>query len=213
MKNENKIKKNYPAGTLLFVPLFLAAGICLLAFPENALPNAILAIGIFAALYSIVNAALAIADKTRDVKFFFRLLGSVLALFCAIFLLIKRNDGAIDALAAFIGLIAIIDGSFKLQSSALSKRYKIAAWWILLALSVIVICGGFYLVKFPPENKKTLAVIMGLLMIAEGVQNLFATFYSPSVEVRRTEEIINSRQEQPKEQSDIATEDKKSNLT
>ena len=38
MKNENKIKKNYPAGTLLFVPLFLAAGICLLAFPENALP-------------------------------------------------------------------------------------------------------------------------------------------------------------------------------
>ena len=54
---------------------------------------------------------------------------------------------------------------------------------------------------------------MGLLMIAEGVQNLFATFYSPSVEVRRTEEIINSRQEQTKEQSDIATEDKKSNLT
>ena len=54
---------------------------------------------------------------------------------------------------------------------------------------------------------------MGLLMIAEGVQNLFATFYSPSVEAKRTEEIINSRQEQTKEQSDTATEDKKSNLT
>lgn len=211
MQMKNKTKKNYPYGTLLFVPLFLAAGVCLLAFPENALPNAILAIGIFAALYSVVNAALAIADKTRDAKFFFRLLGSVLALFCAIFLLIKRNDGAIDVLAAFIGLIAIIDGAFKLQSATLSKRYKIAAWWILLAFSVIVICGGFYLIKFPPENKKTLAVIMGLLMIFEGAQNLLSVFYSTTIESRQTAEVIDSREEQTTARQDIATEDKKSN--
>lgn len=211
MQMKNKTQKNYPYGTLLFVPLFLAAGVCLLAFPENALPNAILAIGIFAALYSVVNAALAIADKTRDAKFFFRLLGSVLALFCAIFLLIKRNDGAIDVLAAFIGLIAIIDGAFKLQSATLSKRYKIAAWWILLAFSVIVICGGFYLIKFPPENKKTLAVIMGLLMIFEGAQNLLSVFYSTTIESRQTAEVIDSREEQTTARQDIATEDKKSN--
>ena len=195
---------------LLFAVLLFAAGVCLLVFPENAMPNAILAISVFTIIYAVVNAAVAIADKKRDAKFFFNLLGSLLALFCAIFLLIKRNTGAIDLLASFLGLIAIIDGSFKLHSSTLSKRYKIASWWVLLALSCIVIGLGFFVIKFPPEDKKILSAITGILLLAEGVQNLLFTFYSPAVTSRMEAETTGSLNEK-KDLSDTATEDKTPN--
>lgn len=194
-KSGKKTNGEFSWGLLLFALLFIATGVCLVAFPEQALSKVILSIGIISVVFAIVTATLALAARKYDGTFFLRLLGAICALFAGIFLLVKRNDDALGLLSAFIGLIIIVDGSFKLHTSVLSRRYKVPMWWIMLIWATVCVAGGFYVVKFLPswaQNVRLVSIITGIVTILDGVQNFAAAFYSRSVEKRRKEEILAS---------------------
>lgn len=181
---------SYSWGVLLFALLFLAAGICLIAFPGDALPTAVLTISIITIVFGVVLILMALLDKKRQAKFFFFLLGGACALFAGIFLLIKRNDDAVLLLALFIGAVMMIDGSFKLHAAVSTKQFKNAVWWILLVLSLLTIAGGLFLIKWPPEDVKACSVMMGIFMILDAIQNVFITFYTPAVERKLKREFL-----------------------
>lgn len=175
--------KNYSWGLLAFALLFIAGGICLIVFPEDALPTAVLITGIFTAVYSVFKASMILSDKRRDIVFFFRLMGALLSLFCALFLIIKREN-AIELLSLFVGVLVMTDGSFKLHTAIMSKRYRVFSWWLLLSVSVVVILLGLCLIRWTPESIKGCSVLIGFALILDGIQNVFATYYSPAVEKR-----------------------------
>lgn len=181
---------SYSWGVLLFALLFLAAGICLIAFPGDALETAVLTISIITIVFGVVLILIALLDKKRQAKFFFFLLGGACALFAGIFLLIKRNDDAVLLLALFIGAVMMIDGSFKLHAAVSTKQFKNAVWWILLVLSLLTIAGGLFLIKWPPEDVKACSVMMGIFMILDAIQNVFITFYTPAVERKLKREFL-----------------------
>lgn len=190
MKNFFKTLKTY-YGVLLFALLFMTAGVCLIAFPEDALPTAVLTISIITIVAGVVMALIAILDKKRQAKFFFLLLGGACALFAGIFLLIKRNDDAVALLALFIGVVMMIDGSFKLHEAVRTKQFKNAVWWILLVLSMLTIVGGLYLIKWiDGVAVKTCSILMGVFMIIDAIQNVFITFYTPYYERKQKREIL-----------------------
>lgn len=190
MKNFFKTLKTY-YGVLLFALLFMTAGVCLIAFPEDALPTAVLTISIITIVAGVVMALIAILDKKRQAKFFFLLLGGACALFAGIFLLIKRNDDAVALLALFIGVVMMIDGSFKLHEAVKTKQFKNAVWWILLVLSMLTIVGGLYLIKWiDGVAVKTCSILMGVFMIIDAIQNVFITFYTPYYERKQKREIL-----------------------
>lgn len=190
MKKFFKSVASYSWGVLMFAVLFLAAGICLISFPEDALPKAVLTISIITIVYGVVDVIIALTDKERKAKFFFSLLGAAVALFSGIFLLIKRNDDAVALLALFIGVIVMIDGSFKLHTAVTSKQVKNAAWWIVLVLAVLTVAGGLFLIKWPPASVKVCSVIMGIIMILDAIQNVFITFYVPAIERKHKKAIL-----------------------
>ena len=181
---------SYSWGVLLFALLFLAAGICLIAFPGDALKTAVLTISIITIVFGVVLILIALLDKKRQAKFFFFLLGGACALFAGIFLLIKLNDDAVLLLALFIGAVMMIDGSFKLHAAVSTKQFKNAVWWILLVLSLLTIAGGLFLIKWPPEDVKACSVMMGIFMILDAIQNVFITFYTPAVERKLKREFL-----------------------
>ena len=187
---------SYSWGVLLFALLFLAAGICLIAFPGDALPTAVLTISIITIVFGVVLILIALLDKKRQAKFFFFLLGGACALFAGIFLLIKRNDDAVLLLALFIGAVMMIDGSFKLHAAVSTKQFKNAVWWILLVLSLLTIAGGLFLIKWPPEDVKACSVMMGIFMILDAIQNVFITFYTPAVERKLKREFLSEAADQ-----------------
>ena len=189
---------SYSWGVLLFALLFLAAGICLIAFPGDALPTAVLTISIITIVFGVVLILIALLDKKRQAKFFFFLLGGACALFAGIFLLIKRNDDAVLLLALFIGAVMMIDGSFKLHAAVSTKQFKNAVWWILLVLSLLTIAGGLFLIKWPPEDVKACSVMMGIFMILDAIQNVFITFYTPAVERKLKREFLSEAAGQAK---------------
>ena len=187
---------SYSWGVLLFALLFLAAGICLIAFPGDALETAVLTISIITIVFGVVLILIALLDKKRQAKFFFFLLGGVCALFAGIFLLIKRNDDAVLLLALFIGAVMMIDGSFKLHAAVSTKQFKNAVWWILLVLSLLTIAGGLFLIKWPPEDVKACSIMMGIFMILDAIQNVFITFYTPAVERKLKREFLSEATDQ-----------------
>ena len=187
---------SYSWGVLLFALLFLAAGICLIAFPGDALETAVLTISIITIVFGVVLILMALLDKKRQAKFFFFLLGGACALFAGIFLLIKRNDGAVPLLALFIGAVMMIDGSFKLHAAVSTKQFKNAVWWILLVLSLLTIAGGLFLIKWPPEDVKACSIMMGIFMILDAIQNVFITFYTPAVERKLKREFLSEAADQ-----------------
>ena len=190
MKNFFKALKTY-YGVLLFALLFMTAGVCLIAFPEDALPTAVLTISIITIVAGVIMALIALLRKERQAKFFFLLLGGACALFSGIFLLIKRNDDAIALLALFIGVVMMIDGSFKLHEAVRTKQFKNAVWWILLVLSILTIVGGLYLIKWiDGVAVKTCSILMGVFMIIDAIQNVFITFYTPYYERKQKREIL-----------------------
>ena len=212
MKKIFKSLASYSWGVLLFALLFLAAGICLVSFPEDALPTAVLTISIITIVFGVLLIIIALLDKKRQAKFFFFLLGGACTLFAGIFLIIKRNDDAIALLALFIGVVMMIDGSFKLHTAVQTKQFKNAVWWVLLVLSLLTIAGGLYQVKWiEGVSVKTCSVLMGIFMILDAIQNVFITFYTPYYERKQKREILaeaaeNSAIDEADEQAESADE-------
>lgn len=204
MKNFFKKLGSVGWGVLLYAVLFAVAGVLLIAFPEDGLATAIIVIGVITLLYAVYSAIAALTGKKRGFKFFMDVLAAVAALFCGLFLIIRRNDDAVTLLAFFVGALVVIDGSFKLHTAVTAKEYKNAAWWILLVLSLLAIAGGFFLVKRPPAAVKTCSVVLGLLMILDGIQNGFVAFYAPAIENRLKREITEESESEKAESDEKA---------
>ena len=189
MKKVMQALASYSWGVLMFAVLLGCAGFCLIAFPDDALPTVILVIAIAAIVFAIVRAAMVLAEKERGFPFFFKMLSAALALFAAIFLLVRR-DSADEILSFFVGAMVVIDGSFKLHTAIMSRRYRMVSWWIMLAVSVLTIIGALWLIKSPPEGMRVASVFMGLLLMVDALQNLLSTAFNPSIERRIRKEIL-----------------------
>ena len=169
-------------GYLLFALTLVVLGFCFIAF-ETALSYLAITIGILVCIAAILQFVFAMAATNRQLKFYIRVSVSVLTLSAGVVTLVAQ-ESAIAVLTTLFGLLLIIDGSFKLQTTIQSKRYRVAGWWILLAVSVTTILGGFFLTKFAPDSQSLLALLLGLVLIVDGVGNFFSLFYVTTYEHR-----------------------------
>ncbi len=169
-------------GYLLFAITLIALGFCFIVF-ENALPYLALCIGILVTATAIFQAVSALAATNRQVKFYLRMSAAILTLCAGVVTMVAR-ESAIHVLITIFGLLIIIDGSFKLQTTIQSKRYSVAGWWVLLGVSVATIIGGFFLTKYPPEKLSLMALLLGIVLIVDGIGNLFSLFYVTTYEQR-----------------------------
>lgn len=169
-------------GYLLFALSLVVLGFCFIAF-ETALGYLAITIGVLVCIAAILQFVFAMADTNRQLKFYIRISVSVLTLAAGVVTFVAQ-DSAISVLTTLFGLLLIIDGSFKLQTTIQSKRYHVVGWWILLAVAVTTILGGFLLTKFAPDSQSLLALLLGLVMIVDGVGNFFSLFYVTTYEHR-----------------------------
>ena len=127
-------------------------------------------------LCAAVFAVITLSGERRGAGFFFKMLFAVAALLAGVATLIGR-ESAIDAIVAALGLLLVVDASFKLQSTALAKRYRSSLWWVLFVLSLLLIAGGFSLIRFRMADRGWLAYLLGVLLVLDGAANLLTPFY------------------------------------
>lgn len=177
--------KEFKWGYIILTILIAAAGVCFIAFRET-LSTIALIMGILLTLVGVVFGVLTIAEKRRGVGFALKIVFAVIALSCGIVTIIVHQGEAVEWLVALFGLLLVVDGSFKLQTSAMSKRYDSVAWWLVLIPAVLVIIGGFFSIRFQIsggseeellKQQSAYSVVIGVTMIIDAIANLLSPFF------------------------------------
>ncbi|MCI8506536.1 MAG: hypothetical protein HFI67_10160 [Lachnospiraceae bacterium] len=88
------------------------------------------------------------------------------------FLLLFHAEGVIWVLHVIIGVIALTDGLFKLQTALDARRFGLDRWWMIASTAVISALCGLLLVADPFAGAAALMAVTGLTFFAEGVLNL-----------------------------------------
>ena len=129
-------------GYLLIAILLCLAGLCVIFYPTESFTAVSYIIACGAIASGIVLLVKVLADRKRGFSFGFSIFFSCLVLVCGLVAVIIPEK-IMELYPMFIGLLVIIDGSFKLQTVINAKRYKLKMWWFLLILACLTILGGF----------------------------------------------------------------------
>jgi uncharacterized membrane protein HdeD (DUF308 family) len=145
---------------MLFGLVSIAAGVVVLAKPENSLTTLAVIVGIFVLLDGVFDLAASVRRRTenRGMAAIMGVLGVVIGV-----LLIRHPIGGVLAIALLIGIWLIAVGVVRLVG-AFEGEHRV--WKILVAL--IEIAAGIIIVSSPPIGFATLALLTGIAFIANG---------------------------------------------
>ena len=186
----NKLKC-FNWGYTVVALLLVLIGICFISF-GNAFTTLALSIGLLTTLFGIIIGVTAMAKKVKGFSFGVAVTAAVIFIISG-FITAALRDKAVGVIADVMCLLLIVDGSFKIYTSAISKRFRVVGWWISLSLAAAVVISAFLVTKnFTPneENMATFSAVVGIIVVADGVSNLLAAFYTTANERRAEEEII-----------------------
>jgi uncharacterized membrane protein HdeD (DUF308 family) len=191
----HKKLKNFKWGYVIIFLILSCVGALCVAFPDT-LKIVCIVSGIILALYATILFILTLAARERTTAFALKIVISGIALAAGLVTAIL-NQQSVGVLTSLLGLYMVIDGSFKLQTTILSKRYRVAAWWIMLSLAILIIGGGFVSLKWAPteENAAWSSGILGVTLIVDGIANLLTAFFSSAYEKKRAEQIMSKAED------------------
>ena len=185
--------KDFGWGYILIGVLLIAIGSCFISI-QDAYETLAIVTGAILSAAGIGFGIHTLMDKKRGVKFAIKLTIAIAALICGVVtMLVKQN--AIEVIANILCLLIIVDGSFKLQLSILSRRPTYYGWWIVTTLSVAIIISAFLICKFTPSNPATLATLSGIVIASDGLLNILSAFFSPATRIG----LIDTEDEEEKE--------------
>jgi uncharacterized membrane protein HdeD (DUF308 family) len=187
MKLLEKIK-NFKWGYIFVFFINAIMAICLFSFNNASLNALAIAIGVIVIIGAIILAFLTLASTVRGFSFGIKMSFSVLMLIAGIVTIIAR-DATINVMIGIFALAMIIDGSFKFHTAAMSKRFKLWCWVLLLVLSVILIAGGYIIIQWLTIENNITVDLLGVLFAIDSIANLFSAFYISAYEKRSEEQI------------------------
>ena len=186
MKLLEKIK-NFKWGYVFVFFINAIISIFLFSFNNASLNALAISIGVVI-IGAIVLAFLTLASTARGFSFGVKMCFSVLMLISGIVVIIART-ATINVMVGIFALAMIIDGSFKFHTAAMSKRFKLWCWVLLLVLSTILIAGGYITIEWLTIENTITVYVLGILFAIDSIANLFSAFYISAYEKNSEEQI------------------------
>ena len=159
----NGIKNFKNMYSILTICLILVGAVLLIA------PG--IALDVVCIIYGAVKIMGYFAKDAYQLAFQFDLaLGIVIAIVGIVF--VCRTARVVQLLSTCIGIVMLVDATFKIQTSIDSKRFGISRWWLMLILAVIVAAIGILLILMPGETTRLMVRLIGLNLCMDGILNL-----------------------------------------
>ena len=182
-------KRESKLGYIIIGILLIAIGVCLVAFSDSLAILAI-TIGSLLAVSAAVFGIVTIAKKNRGVRFALRITVAIIGLVAGITTAIFKEN-TVSVMVSVFSLLLIVDGSFKLNTAAMSKRYSVGGWWVMLVTSVLIILSAFILAKYTPDDIAAETIWLGITIIVDGLSNIFSAIWTALYEKAEHKEIYN----------------------
>lgn len=90
-------------------------------------------------------------------------------------------DSVINLIGMLFGIVVFSDGVIKIQVARHARRFGISAWWAIFALAVISVVGGLIIAAILYKDSRIMSVMLGIIMITEGVMNIVTVITSVKV--------------------------------
>lgn len=163
-------------GYLWLAIILSGSGFLLLVYPGQSMKTIAYTIGAAAFLLGLLQLIRVLSRKERGFRFAIAVLCAALTMICGI-LACVLNEGVQMFFPALIGLFLVMDAAFKLQTVVRSYSYKMKAFWVLLIFSVLTVAGGFLCIRSESFAISTLAVLLGITLMLDGIQNLLSLLF------------------------------------
>ena len=98
-------------------------------------------------------------------------------------MVILEPNNVIDTICVAIGIAFLTDGLLKIQIAIDARSFGIKQWWLVLSMAILAVVVGILLVFRTAESVRTLMVLLGISLLADGILNSAydSENHSPSV--------------------------------
>ncbi|MGI6176834.1 MAG: HdeD family acid-resistance protein [Eubacterium sp.] len=151
-------------------------GAVLTGSPSIGADYALKLVGIVCVVFGIVKFVGFFSQDLFGLAFQYDLAEGIITVIAGIFSLTKPERTP-EALAAVVGMIALVDGSFKVQTSLDARKFGMRYWGMILFLAALTASFGLALL-FGDAEGETAIEDTGMALIVTGLQNIWMVFYT-----------------------------------
>ncbi len=177
MSNEKKrYSEHKDRNTASFVIIsslaYLVLGFIMIIFPTKISSVLCYTLGIVLTIYGLFNIISFFVNK--EAKMYLELIVGIIATAFGIFTLFSPKI-IVDIIFVAIGIVIILDSLMDIKHSFQLKALGMKRWWICLIVSVAIILLGLSTIFFPTFFGNFLIILLGIIMIYEGISGLSIT--------------------------------------
>lgn len=146
-------------------------GILLIVNPEISIS----AFGLFTGACLIIFGAVKIVGYfSKDLyrlAFQYDLAFGIMMIALGIMVILEPNN-VIETICIALGIAFLMDGLLKIQIAIDAKKFGIHPWWLIFAMAIMAVVIGILLVFLTAESARTLMILLGTSLLADGILNL-----------------------------------------
>ena len=146
-------------------------GVLLIVKPEISLAAFGLFTGIVLIIFGIIKIVGYLSRDLYRLAFQYDLACGILVIALGIMVILEPND-VIETICIAVGITFLIDGLLKIQISIDAKTFGIRQWWLILSVALLTVVIGVLLVSRTSGSVRTLMVLLGISLLADGIMNL-----------------------------------------
>lgn len=146
-------------------------GVLLIVKPEISLAAFGLFTGIVLITFGIIKIVGYLSRDLYRLAFQYDLACGILVIALGIMVILEPND-VIDTICIAVGITFLMDGLLKIQISIDAKTFGIRQWWLILSVALLTVVIGVLLVSRTSGSVRTLMVLLGISLLADGIMNL-----------------------------------------
>ena len=162
---------------LLISVFFIALGVLLVVRPDTSMTNFCRFLGGVAILFGIIRVIGYFLREMEGVGLQYDFATGAFAVIAGA-LMIWRAPEMAGIMSVVIGLFILVDCVFKLQVAMDSRRMGANSWWVTLMFTCVSMVLGLLLVFDTFKGQQVLSIMMGISLVADGLQNLCTVVYA-----------------------------------
>ena len=169
--------------------LFCAAGVAMLSWPERTAGMIGWLPGTMLIAFGIVKLIGYFSRDLYRLAFQHDTAMGVLAIALGLVLILRQNLAA-TALCLVLGVEMVTEGLFKIQTALDACRFGLNTWWLILALAVVAVGAGAWLIACPSKGALTLARLTGAALLVQGALGLCVALCAIRIGPERSSDAV-----------------------
>lgn len=169
--NSAKLIEAVKRGYIVISVLLCVIGLWMASMPGLPLSAIGVIVGVVLGVTGVVKLIGYLSRDLYQLAFQFDLAFGILLMALSVVILL-RPEHMLSSLCIILGITILADGLLKIQTSLDARRFGLETWWLILVVAILAGTAGMVLTLRPSQSARTLTVIMGVSLLAEGMLSL-----------------------------------------